>query len=281
MKPIAMQDIPVTESPTSEEPKKSRQMEPDIPEPRLILASESPRRRQLLAQIGLSFQVIPSRADESVPEGLPPSDVVETLALKKAEEVASREADSLIIAADTIVVLDSRILGKPADGPDAVQMLSRLSGRTHEVFTGAALLQTDSENSITGRKTFSERTKVTFATLTQDEIEGYVRSGIPMDKAGAYGIQDPFGSLFVKRIEGDFYNVVGLPLASLYRELKVMAPQVRFFQTSSSMKAEADRSGNENMSEETDPFSEPDRRTETSHITQAPSGPVRRTSAGK
>lgn len=182
----------------------------------LILASRSPRRRRLLEQIGMAFHVDASDVDEVAPHDMGPRGVAETLARRKAEDVAARQPASLTLGADTIVVLDGDILGKPADAREAYEMLRRLSDHTHVVYTGIALVHPP-----TGRvRTVSEATSVTFGEMDDEEISAYVASGSPMDKAGAYGIQDDRGALFVERIDGDFYNVVGLPLRRLYRTLR-------------------------------------------------------------
>ena len=182
----------------------------------LVLASQSPRRRHLLDQLGLTFSVQPSEAEEIWPDGLPPQEAVEALALQKASPVAAANPEALTLGADTIVVLDEEVLVKPADASEACAMLRRLSGATHTVFTGIALVHPASGR----RVTTHEATAVTFAPLRAEEIRAYVASGSPLDKAGAYGIQDDHGALFVRRIEGDYYTVVGLPLHRLYRTLQ-------------------------------------------------------------
>ncbi len=192
----------------------------------LILASNSPRRKKLLSQLGLSFEVIPSNIEENFDSDRDPAEIVETLAHQKALSVASERAHSLVIAADTLVVLNGSILGQPADESEARQMLRNLSGNTHDVFTGVALIRTGGDAKITKELCFHERTKVTFTTLTEREIDQYVRSGSPMDKAGAYGIQDDRGSLFISGIEGDYYNVVGFPLHKFYQNMKQIAPEI-------------------------------------------------------
>lgn len=192
---------------------------------RIILASASPRRRHLLSQLNLTFDVIPSNVDESF-TGKEPVQIAENLALQKAADVAKGKQNSLIIGADTIVVHDDNILNKPETPSDARKMLSQLSDTFHFVFTGVALIQTDENGRITSKKTFSEQTKVFFDALEPEEMEAYIKSGNPMDKAGSYGIQDDLGALFVKRIEGDYYNVVGFPLNRFYRELKIFKPDV-------------------------------------------------------
>ena len=175
----------------------------------LILASGSPRRRQLLEQIGLTFAVRSSDVDESVSPGLTPAQVVESLSARKGEAVAAEAAPGdLVHSADTVVALDGAILGKPRDRAEAEAMLTALSGRTHQVYTGVTLLQD-------GRRlTEHEVTAVTFRPLSPEEIAAYVSTGEPMDKAGAYGIQG-LGALLVGRLEGDYFNVMGLPLCRL------------------------------------------------------------------
>jgi septum formation protein len=181
-----------------------------------ILASGSPRRKRLLSQIGLQFEVRPSDVDETPPANLPPAELTEMLALKKAVEVALTRPEALTLGADTIVVYDGRILGKPSDPAEAEKMLWMLNGRTHTVYTGIALVHPASQRSCTA----SEATQVTFGVMDANEIAAYVATGSPLDKAGAYGIQDDRGALFISRIDGDYYNVVGLPLHRLYRMVK-------------------------------------------------------------
>ena len=178
---------------------------------KLILASRSPRRRELLDTIGLSYELLPAEGEESAPAGLEPEALVARLAMQKAAEVAAKRPDALVLGADTVVELDGRILGKPRDAADAADMLRALSGRMHRVHTGVALV--GGGRTLTG----TETSRVFFRRLTEAEIEAYVRSGEPLDKAGAYGIQQ-LGSLLVSRIEGDYFNIVGLPLC-LLREL--------------------------------------------------------------
>ncbi len=178
----------------------------------LVLASQSPRRRRLLERLGLTFTVHVSPAEEIVPPGLKPASVAQQLAIDKVEPVASQHPDALTLAADTLVALGDKVLGKPNDADDAKAMLRTLSGRTHTVFTGIAVRHTAS-----GRlATATVGTDVTMGALTDVEIEAYVAGGSPMDKAGSYGIQDDTGALFVERIDGDYYNVVGLPLRQTY-----------------------------------------------------------------
>jgi septum formation protein len=181
----------------------------------IILASSSPRRRELLETVGYVFEVKPSNFDESALKsaGLPPQLLVEKLAHEKARDVARACGSSdAIVGADTVVVLDGATLGKPADEQDAVRMLRLLSGNTHQVFTGVSIIAGSHEVS------FSERTDVEFYDLSDKEIRDYVATGEPLDKAGAYGIQRK-GALLVRGIRGDYFNVVGLPIARLAREL--------------------------------------------------------------
>lgn len=181
-----------------------------------ILASQSPRRRRMLQRIGLRFDVEVSETDEHAPDGLEPAALTEMLALRKADDVGRRHPEALTLGADTLVVLDGEILGKPASADEAAGMLRRLSANTHVVYTGIALVHPTSGRFVTA----SEATRVTFAAMDEKEIGSYVASGSPMDKAGAYGIQDDRGALFVRRIDGDYYNVVGLPLQLFYRIMK-------------------------------------------------------------
>lgn len=178
-----------------------------------VLASASPRRKELLGRLGISFDILVSHADESVPEGTLPADAAVMTAEKKAKAVAALRPDACVIGADTIVVLGSTVMGKPADEADAVRMLTALSGRTHQVMTGVAVVYGGKT------RTFVQVTDVTFYPLSEAEIKAYVASGEPMDKAGAYGIQG-LGCTLVKGICGDYFNVVGLPVAELNRVLK-------------------------------------------------------------
>ena len=180
----------------------------------MILASQSPRRSQLLRQMGLtSFLVCPALGEERADPGLSPDQLVEALSLQKAREVAGRSRpEDLIIAADTVVAVDGQVLGKPRDALQARAMLERLSGRSHRVYTGVTVCR-DGQY-----LTQHEATAVRFRTLSREEIEAYVASGEPMDKAGAYGIQG-LGALLVEEIRGDYFNVVGLPICRLGRML--------------------------------------------------------------
>lgn len=174
----------------------------------LILASQSPRRRQLLSMLGYPFEVMDSGADETLPEGAEPAEAARTLAVRKAGAAAARRPDAIVIGADTMVVCGRHILGKPADKEDAGRMLSMLSGRSHRVLTGVCVLGGGK------RRTAVEETRVFFTRLSPADIEAYVATGEPMDKAGAYAIQGGAGR-YIRRIEGCWYNVVGLPLATL------------------------------------------------------------------
>ena len=177
----------------------------------IILASKSPRRRELMELIGLPFTVRVAQVDETM-EDLPPEEAVAQLSRKKAEAVR-QTLDEVVIGTDTIVVLDGKILGKPEDATDAYRMLKFLSGRRHQVMTGVTVLLGGRCVSIT------EVTEVSFRQLTDGEILSYIASGDPMDKAGSYGIQSG-GALFVDKIHGDYYNVVGLPVCRLHQILK-------------------------------------------------------------
>lgn len=189
---------------------------------RIILASASPRRKELLHQIGMEFTVTAAQGEEIITKESPREAVVE-LAEGKAGEIFHaqmrenlQKEDILVIGADTVVVCDDRILGKPKDEADAVAMLAMLSGRTHEVYTGVSLMLCVDGKQIT--KSFFEMTQVTMYPMRKEEIEAYVAGGEPADKAGAYGIQGE-GARFVRKIDGDYNNVVGLPVARIYQEL--------------------------------------------------------------
>ncbi|MFJ8529794.1 Maf family protein [Bacillus sp. NPDC094106] len=180
---------------------------------KLILASGSPRRKELLELANVPFEIVVSEIEETIGAYSSPSDIVMSLALQKASAVAENHEDSVVLGADTIVTYESRILGKPNDEAEAKRMLQFLSGKTHEVYTGVALIS--KEKTVT----FYERTEVTFWELTEEEIDTYIATKEPLDKAGSYGIQGK-GSIFVQHIQGDYYSVVGLPIARLVRELK-------------------------------------------------------------
>ena len=184
---------------------------PEI-EPRLILASASPRRAQLLKQIGVEFELAPSQVQEWPHPDEAPSDYITRIARAKVIAVARKREAGLVIGADTVVVLEGRMLGKPVDENNARTMLRHLSGKWHAVMTGVALYDVATRQEVAD----FDKTLVMFAPLTDWEIDWYVKSGEPMDKAGAYGIQG-LGALFVEEIAGNYYNVVGLPLPLLYR----------------------------------------------------------------
>ncbi len=181
--------------------------------PKVILASKSPRRRELLSVLFENFDIKVSDADETLPNNLSPAECASEIAYRKLCDIKSKFDDALIIAADTIVVLDDKILGKPKDEKDAFDMLSSLSGRTHTVYTGVALSYKDKF------VRFTEGTLVSFRSLSPDTIRAYINTKEPMDKAGAYGIQNK-GALFVEKIEGDYFNVVGLPICRLATEIE-------------------------------------------------------------
>lgn len=179
----------------------------------IILASASPRRRELLSLITEDFKVIPSDAEETVPENIETEKTAEYLAEIKAKAVAEKYPLDIVIGSDTCVVAEGKILGKPKDKNDARQMMQTLSGKTHKVITGCAIVK--------GSKTvsFSVETSVEFYPLSEEQIEEYINSSEPYDKAGGYGIQGK-AALFVKGIKGDYFNVVGLPIAELNLKLK-------------------------------------------------------------
>ncbi|MES5917441.1 Maf family protein [Bacillus cereus group sp. RP37] len=180
---------------------------------KIILASGSPRRKELLELAGVPFEIVVSEVEETIGAYSSPSDIVMSLALQKASAVAETNGDHIVLGADTIVTYDSRVLGKPSNEDEAKEMLRLLSGKTHEVYTGVAIIAKDKT------VTFYERTEVMFWELTEEEIDVYVASKEPLDKAGSYGIQGK-GSIFVQHIQGDYYSVVGLPISRLVRELK-------------------------------------------------------------
>jgi septum formation protein len=181
---------------------------------KVILASASPRRQELIKLIFNNVEILPADCDETLPEGIGAREAVEYLSkIKNEASLQLTEKENLIISADTVVSVDDEILGKPIDKEDARRMISLLSGKVHQVYTGVTL-------SLNGKvKTFSEKTDVEFFDLTEDEIEEYISSSEPYDKAGAYGIQGKAG-LLVKGINGDYYNVVGFPVARLKREIQ-------------------------------------------------------------
>ena len=197
----------------------------DLPYP-LVLASQSPRRSALLKHVGFEFStVVPDVDEDAVPTDGAPSTYVEHLALLKAQRGASIIAhDAIVIGSDTTVVLDGKVLNKPVDADDACRMLRMLSGRTHTVYTGLALaIRSSSPRSVCT----SRSTDVTFRELSDDEIAAYVATGSPLDKAGAYGIQDDFGAVFVSSVHGCYYTIVGLPLELLYTTLRSFVAEER------------------------------------------------------
>ena len=177
-----------------------------------ILASNSPRRRELLSVTGYSFDVVPSDADETLPEGIDPESATKTLAERKCLDVLESYEDAVVLGCDTVVALDGMILGKPKDEEDAFRMLSMLSGRTHTVYSGVCIASKEK------KEVFCEKTDVTFYELSPETIRSYIDTGEPMDKAGAYGIQ-AYGAALVRKINGDYFTVVGLPLARCQRVL--------------------------------------------------------------
>lgn len=196
----------------------------------IILASASPRRKELLEQIGISFDICPAKGEEIITKSTP-QEAVEELAGCKAREVAGmvkayetshREIvtpqDILIIGADTVVAYDDQILGKPRDADDAYRMLSMLAGKTHAVYTGVSLVLLGVSGRV-GELTFHERTDVVMRAMTEQEILRYIQTGEPFDKAGSYAIQGKC-AIYIDKINGDYNNVVGLPVAAIYRELK-------------------------------------------------------------
>lgn len=180
---------------------------------KIILASNSPRRKELLEQIGVSFTVVGADCDEVIDPKLPIERAIEQVAYGKAAEVAQKYPDDIIIGADTIVYLNSAVLGKPHSKEHAAAMLKELSGKHHQVITGVAIISAQKQ------MCFHCISDVTFFDLTEKDIQTYVDSGEPMDKAGAYGIQGK-GAVFVAKIVGDYYNIVGLPIAEVARRLK-------------------------------------------------------------
>lgn len=180
---------------------------------KIILASGSPRRKELLRQIGVTFEVVKAEGEEIITSSVP-TEAVQELSMQKAREVADRCDGTVIIGADTVVAADGQILGKPKSREDAVHMLGMLQGRDHEVITGVTVILKNSGKVLN----FAEMTKVHVFPMTRTQIENYADSGEPMDKAGAYGIQGLF-AVYVSGIEGDYNNVVGLPIGRLYQEV--------------------------------------------------------------
>jgi septum formation protein len=182
---------------------------------KIILASKSPRRKELLKQIGLRFQIDVSEIDERQFKKLAPESLVKKLSQEKAKKVAKRHDGAIIIAADTLVVLGSEIIGKPKDKKDAIKMLKKLSGKVHTVITGFTVFDPGLKKEVTEMV----KSRVKFKKMSDEEIETYVKTKEPLDKAGGYGIQDK-GAVFIEKVEGDFFNVVGLPVFSLCKELQ-------------------------------------------------------------
>ncbi|MGE5429606.1 MAG: Maf family protein [Syntrophomonadaceae bacterium] len=182
----------------------------------VYLASKSPRRKHLLELLNLKFETFSVDLNEEILDGEHPVKTVKRLSGQKLEAARKRVSEGIIITADTIVVLEEQIIGKPKDEADAERILKFLSGKTHAVYTGFAVCNTEKNITLIEY----EKTLVTFRRLEKEEILDYIKSGSPMDKAGAYGIQDDFGAVFVRRIDGCYYNVVGLPLTRLYDTLK-------------------------------------------------------------
>lgn len=196
----------------------------------IILASQSPRRKELLEQIGLEFEICPAKGEEIITKTIP-EEVVMELSKQKAEEIAAlvssfgenhkeitTPSDILVIGADTVVAYDGKILGKPVDEADAKRMLTMLSGNTHSVFTGVTLVLID-KSGRAGELVFYEKTDVKMHPMSEEEIDRYIATGEPMDKAGSYGIQGKC-AIYIEKIDGDYNNVVGLPISRIYQELK-------------------------------------------------------------
>ena len=178
----------------------------------IILASASPRRKEILELADLKFDIMPSNAQEITTKTAPNEVVMELASIKAKDIYKKSEKQSMIVGADTVVAYQGQILGKPADEADAKRMLTMLSGQTHEVYTGVCIIE-DGKT-----KTFYEETKVTFYEISDEQIDHYIKTGEPMDKAGAYGIQGK-AAVFIKGIEGDYYNVVGFPIARFLQEI--------------------------------------------------------------
>ena len=185
---------------------------------KLILASASPRRKELLAKTGLAFDIIPAKGEETLTNTIP-AEVVMELSLQKAKEIAEQQTEGcIIIGADTIVAKGDEIMGKPKDAQDAFRMLDMIADDFHQVYTGVTIIRTGEQPEMV---TFAEKTDVYLYPISEQDIKAYIESGDPMDKAGAYGIQGDF-AVHVKGIEGDYYNVGGLPIGRVYEELKKM-----------------------------------------------------------
>lgn len=184
---------------------------------KVVLASASPRRKRLLEQVGLQFDIIPANIDEDDIVISSPEQFVTELARRKAKHIAKYQAaDSIVIGSDTTVYLGDELLNKPATEKEAYDMLTKLSGKTHQVYTGVSLVVDE----LGKESTFYVKTEVTFRELGEKEKIAYIATGSPMDKAGSYGIQDDFGSVFVSHISGCYYNIVGFPLSRFFEEIK-------------------------------------------------------------
>lgn len=184
---------------------------------KIILASGSPRRKKLLEQIGIEPVICPSGVDEDT-DVTSPRALVEELSCRKCLDIAEKTEDGIIVGADTVVAIDDEILGKPKDAEDAKHMLERIQGKTHHVYTGVTIARREAGR-LADKVTFSEKTEVHVAGMTDGEIDDYIATGEPLDKAGAYGAQGGFAK-FIEGFNGDYCNVVGLPVAALYKNLK-------------------------------------------------------------
>lgn len=180
---------------------------------KFILASQSPRRAELLKYLDIPFSIVPSDIDETIDFSQPPIEEIKRLAYKKAKDVLSRNENALVLGADTVVVVDNEILGKPKDKEEAFSMLKKLANRKHQVITGVCLISQDKTDA------FASVSEVYFHDLSDDEILSYIENEKPFDKAGAYGIQGK-AALFIERIDGDYYSIMGLPIALIYQHLK-------------------------------------------------------------
>ena len=178
-----------------------------------ILASKSPRRIELMEVLNVDFEVIPSQVDEIIKDGLSCEEVVIDIAFQKANDIAKKHPDKYVLGFDTLVILDRNPLGKPVDKDDAFRMLKSLSGRSHTVFTGCAIVKGDYKDS------FYSKADVTFYDMSDSEIWEYIETKEPMDKAGSYGIQ-AYGAKFIKEVHGDYFTIVGMPIAKLYKKIK-------------------------------------------------------------
>ncbi len=183
----------------------------------IILASQSPRRQELLGMLGYPFEIMVSEKEEVI-TSTNPAEVTKELSHQKAEAVAEQVDDGIVIGADTVVALDDKILGKPGDEKEAIEMIRSLQGRSHMVYTGVTILEKEN-GEIISSQVFAEGTKVNVGKMTEQEVEEYVASGDSYDKAGGYGIQGIFGK-FIEGIEGDYFNVVGLPVHKVYEKMK-------------------------------------------------------------